>query len=67
MEIEELVRHILAMWKSDPEGAHRLEFETRSKVIDDIASGKLKGKHAVDVCAQLTKLTNNKKLTRWFA
>ena len=52
-------------WKKDPEDGHRLEFHIRSRVLKEIAKGRLEGSHARNVCTHLIAL--EKMTPRWFA
>jgi hypothetical protein len=49
----------------DVESSHMGEHKLRTRVISDIAKGRIEHDDTVKVCKQLARL--NDKLTRWFA
>ena len=53
------------VWNSDPESAHIHEHKLYMRAIREIASEKLAGEEATNVCKQLKRL-NKPGLTRWF-
>ena len=54
-------------WLSDPETAHRLEFEYTRRTLRLVGERKLTGEDSAKVCSVLARLVSRRDDARWFA
>lgn len=66
-EVKKFCETAKKRWMIDPEVWHFREFHVRTKVIEAIADGSLKGEYAEKTCGYLAGLAKDPDLQRWFA